>query len=186
MVGADVEVSLIEQKTRQALIELLIVGVASLLAAAGVAVIITNRLRRPLRQIKTTALDVAAGNYARRISIDSPTEAHDLAESFNQMAGSLEANMQALQSSIQDLLRNRNRYELGRRLGGPHDLATALHGLAGVTVTWRDSTIAALGATGAVRHGERIVRSGLPSRRPDGLTAARARADLRAASHGLD
>lgn len=177
MVGADVEVSLIEQKTRQALLELLIIGVAALLAATGVAVVITRRLRRPLQQIKATALEVAAGNYARRISIDSPTEAHDLAESFNQMAGSLEANMQALQSSIQDLLRNRNRYELGRRLGGPHDLAAALSGLEGITVTWRDSAIAALGATGAVRHGERIVIwfAESPS---DGLAAARARADL--------
>lgn len=85
--------------------------------------------------------------------------------------------MQALQSSIQDLLRNRNRYELGRRLGGPHDLAAALSGLEGITVTWRDSAIAALGATGAVRHGERIVIwfAESPS---DGLAAARARADL--------
>lgn len=177
MVGADVEVSLIEQKTRQATLELLVIGVISLLAATGIAVIITRRLRRPLQQIKATALEVAAGNYAKRISIDSPTEAHDLAEAFNHMAGSLEANMQALQSSIQDLLRNRNRYELGRRLGGPHDLAAALGGLEGVTVTWRDAAIAALGATGAVRHGERIVIwfAESPS---DGLAAARVRADL--------
>ncbi|HWA09034.1 MAG TPA: HAMP domain-containing protein [Opitutaceae bacterium] len=177
MAGADVEVSLIEQKTREALLELLIVGVLSVLAATGVAIVITRHLRRPLQQIKTTALDVAAGNYARRITIDSPTEARELAESFNQMAGSLEANMQALQSSIQDLLRNRNRYELGRRLGGPHDLAAALGGLEGVTVAWRDSAVAALCATGAVRHGGRIVIwfAESPS---DGLTAARARADL--------
>jgi HAMP domain-containing protein len=177
MAGADVEVSLIEQKTRQATLELLVVGVAALLAATGVAIVITGRVRRPLQQIKATALDVAAGNYGRRISIDSPTEAHDLAESFNQMAASLEANMQALQSSIQDLLRNRNRYELGRRLGGPHDLAAALGGIEGVTLAWRDSAIAALGATGAVRHGERIVIWFAESP-ADGLAAARMRADL--------
>jgi HAMP domain-containing protein len=177
MVGADVEVSLIERQTRKALLELLTVGVGSLLAAAGVAIVIARRIRRPLALIKSTALDVAAGHYSRRIAIASPREAKELADAFNQMAASLEANMQALHSSIQDLLRNRNRYELGRRLGQPHDLADSLQGIEGVTVTWRDPGLAACRATGATRRGDRIVVWFTDSP-ADGLAAARARADL--------
>ncbi len=177
MTGADVDVSLITHHTRRALLALVAVGVGALLLATLVATLVARRVRRPLLRIKSTALEVAAGDYARRISVASPSEARDLAEAFNRMAAALESNLQALHSSIQELLRNRNRYELARRLGQRYGLDCVLGPIEGLSVNWQASGRAVTSASGAVRHGDRLV-IWLSDSSADGLAAARARANL--------
>lgn len=175
--GADVELGVIEQQTRRALFQLLAIGVGSLLLASAVSFRIAHHLRQPLEQIKSMALDVAAGNYARRVTIETPQEARVLGQVFNQVADALERSMAALQSSIRDLLGNRDRYELARRLGQPHDPVQVLAGLPGVSAEWRDPTTAAACASGAAHVGERTVLWFATSP-DDPLAAARRRADL--------
>lgn len=175
--GADVDLNVIEQQTRRALFQLLAIGVGSLLIASAVSFRTAQHLRRPQEHIKAMALDVAAGNYARRASVESPLEARHLGQAFNQVAASLETSMAALHSSIRDLLRNRDRYELARRLGQPYDPVEVLAGLPGVTATWRDPEFASTRAHGAAQVGSRTVFWFAAS--PDNpLEAARRRADL--------
>jgi signal transduction histidine kinase len=58
--------------------------------AIVVAVILGNRLARPLREISQAARAIADGDYGARIPRQGPEEFVSLADSFNQMAAALE------------------------------------------------------------------------------------------------
>ncbi len=64
LAGADVDISIIREKTRWALFAVLFVGAGSLIAAGLVSLLITRSLTRPLRHLKESALRIAAGDYA--------------------------------------------------------------------------------------------------------------------------
>lgn len=177
MAGADVDVSLIDQRTRGALFQLLIVGALSLVLATAVSFAIADRLRRPLASIKSTALEVAAGNHQGRAEVAAPRETHVLAVTFNKVASALEASIAALHSSIAELLRSRDRNELARRLSQPHEPTRVLREVQGVRATWRDMLRSIEHASGAVRLGDRAVLW-LAEAPADRLEAARRRAEL--------
>ena len=59
--GADVEISIIREKTRWALFAVLLVGVASLLVASLVSLAIARSITRPLAKLRDRALHLAAG-----------------------------------------------------------------------------------------------------------------------------
>ncbi|MCH8540005.1 MAG: hypothetical protein LAT58_04450 [Opitutales bacterium] len=61
MVGADVNVSIIQQKTRRALFAILFLGVPTLCLALVVVFRIASALTKPIEQIRYAALSLAAG-----------------------------------------------------------------------------------------------------------------------------
>ncbi len=66
----------------------------AVLISISLAVIIiyftTRRISKPLKDIKTAAKHIAAGEFHERLKIESKDEVGELAESFNQMAESLQ------------------------------------------------------------------------------------------------
>ena len=73
---------------RTALLAALLVA---LVAAVVVALAISTRITGPVTRLAAAARRVAAGHYAERVPAAGEGEIGDLAESFNSMAGSLEA-----------------------------------------------------------------------------------------------
>jgi signal transduction histidine kinase len=65
--------------------------VVALVAAAVVAVLVAARIARPITAMSEAARTIAGGHYAERVPDDGPGELAELARSFNEMAGSLEA-----------------------------------------------------------------------------------------------
>lgn len=63
---------------------LLAVGIST-----AMALYLSRRLARPLQEISAAALDMAKGNFDRRVQVDSADEVGQLAETFNYMAGEL-------------------------------------------------------------------------------------------------
>ena len=63
---------------------------AAIAAGVVMAVMLGRRLARPLAEIGSAARTVAAGDYAVRVPRRGPEEIASLADSFNQMAASLE------------------------------------------------------------------------------------------------
>ncbi len=63
VLGTDINVTILQRKTRVALLKTVLLGVLALLLAALVAYGITCRLVRPIRQLHDADLNVAAGNY---------------------------------------------------------------------------------------------------------------------------
>ena len=64
--------------------------VVAALASVGLAVVMARMLARPLREVGGAARRIADGDYAARVPRDGPEEIVSLADSFNQMAASLE------------------------------------------------------------------------------------------------
>jgi signal transduction histidine kinase len=73
---------------RRALVAATLIAVAT---AAVVSVLVAARIARPITAIVRAARRIADGDYAERVPVDEPGELADLAMSFNEMAGSLEA-----------------------------------------------------------------------------------------------
>ena len=124
----------------------LVLAVAtSLIAALALAVFLSRPLARPIREIGAAARRLASGDYAVRVPPQGPDEVASLAESFNQMAVSLEE---------QESLRR------GFITNAAHELRTPLTNLKGYLEGLRDGIISADKATfeSLWEEAERLVR----------------------------
>lgn len=117
----------------------------AVLASIGLAVALARMLARPLDEIGGAARRIADGDYAARVPRDGPEELVSLADSFNQMAASLERQEQMRRDFIAN---------------AAHELRTPLTNLQGYLEALRDGVIVADAATYESLHEEadRLVR----------------------------
>jgi len=66
-------------------------SVIAVVTATVVSLAVATRIARPIGSMAEAARRIAAGHYAERVAAADPDELGELAESFNAMAGSLEA-----------------------------------------------------------------------------------------------
>jgi two-component system sensor histidine kinase BaeS len=102
--------------------------VVAALASIGLALLMARMLARPLRQVGGAARRIAGGDYAARVPRDGPEEIASLADSFNQMAASLEEQ----ERMRRDFIAN-----------AAHELRTPLTNLQGYLEALRDGVIVA-------------------------------------------
>src|SRR6188472_3561265 len=107
-------------------------SLVAVLASVGLAVVLARMLTRPLREIGSAARRIAEGDYAARVPRDGPEELASLADSFNQMAASLERQ----EAMRRDFIAN-----------AAHELRTPLTNLQGYLEALRDGVIEADRAT---------------------------------------
>ena len=117
MAGADVNISIITQKTRAALLRVMSVGIVSLLVGIVASVYISRRLTQPIESVKAMALKIAAGHYGQQMIISQPQEIADLVQSFNHMSVALQDNLATLQDTNESLETVRRQQELIEMLG---------------------------------------------------------------------
>ena len=73
---------------RQAILAATVIAVVT---ATVVSLAVAARIVRPIGALVAAARRIAGGHYAERVRVDEPGELGELASSFNDMAGSLEA-----------------------------------------------------------------------------------------------
>ena len=73
---------------RQALLAATVIAIVS---ATVVSLAVAARIARPISSLVAAARRLAGGHYAERVPVEDPDELRELATSFNDMAGSLEA-----------------------------------------------------------------------------------------------
>jgi signal transduction histidine kinase len=119
--------------------------VVATLASVGLAVLMARMLARPLQEVGAAARRIADGDYAARVPREGPEEIASLADSFNQMATSLEEQ----ERMRRDFIAN-----------AAHELRTPLTNLQGYLEALRDGVIVADRATYESLHEEadRLVR----------------------------
>jgi two-component system sensor histidine kinase BaeS len=119
--------------------------VVAVLASVGLAIVLARMLAKPLAEIGGAARRVADGDYAARVPRAGPEEVASLADSFNQMAASLERQ----EEMRRDFIAN-----------AAHELRTPLTNLQGYLEALRDGVITADRATYESLHEEadRLVR----------------------------
>lgn len=115
------------------------------LASVVLAMTLARMLARPLDEIGRAARRVAAGEYGARVPRDGPGELVSLADSFNQMAASLERQEQMRRDFIAN---------------AAHELRTPLTNLQGYLEALRDGVIEADRSTydSLLDEAERLVR----------------------------
>jgi two-component system sensor histidine kinase BaeS len=119
--------------------------VVASIASVALAVVMARMLARPLAEVGLAARRIAAGDYAARVPRDGPEELASLADSFNQMAASLERQ----EAMRRDFIAN-----------AAHELRTPLTNLQGYLEALRDGVITADRATydSLWDEAERLVR----------------------------
>jgi two-component system sensor histidine kinase BaeS len=117
----------------------------AVLASITLAIVLARMLARPLDEVGAAARRIADGDYAARVPREGPEELASLADSFNQMAASLERQ----ESMRRDFIAN-----------AAHELRTPLTNLQGYLEALRDGVIVADRATYESLHEEadRLVR----------------------------
>jgi signal transduction histidine kinase len=120
-------------------------SVVAVVASVGLAIVLARMLARPLAEIGAAARRIADGDYAARVPREGPEELASLADSFNQMAASLEQQEQMRRDFIAN---------------AAHELRTPLTNLQGYLEALRDGVITADRATYESLHEEadRLVR----------------------------
>ena len=120
-------------------------SVVAVIASIVLAIVLARMLARPLNEVGGAARRIADGDYAARVPREGPEELASLADSFNQMAASLE-RQEALR---RDFIAN-----------AAHELRTPLTNLQGYLEALRDGVITADRATYESLHEEadRLVR----------------------------
>ena len=119
--------------------------VVSIIAGAALSVLLANRIARPLLAVGRAARRVAGGDYAARVPREGPEELAGLADSFNDMAASLQEQERLRREFIAN---------------AAHELRTPLTNLQGYLEALRDDVIPADRATfeSLWDEAERLVR----------------------------
>jgi signal transduction histidine kinase len=103
---------------------ILIASAIIVVLAAIVAILFSRTITRPLARLTNTAHVLASGDYSARVKTNAQSELGELANTFNEMAGRLEKDVDELRQ--QEYLRR----ELIMNI--THDLATPLTAIAGL------------------------------------------------------
>ena len=98
LAGADVDIGLIREKTPYALFSVIFIGAGLLLLAGSVSYRVSQGLMRPLRDIKDSALRIAAGYHGTKVAYDSNDEIGQLAQSLNTLSTRLAAQSRQSQA----------------------------------------------------------------------------------------
>jgi two-component system sensor histidine kinase BaeS len=124
-VSADHAQAMYDQSVTTVVIAAVVVAA---IASVALAVFLARMLTRPIAEVGAAARRIAAGDYAARVPRDGPDELASLADSFNQMAASLERQ----EAMRRDFIAN-----------AAHELRTPLTNLQGYLEALRDGVITA-------------------------------------------
>ena len=106
--GADVNISVIQVASQNALFASALIGLASLLACALVTLMIMRRVAQPLAQLKSDALRIAAGDRAPPTATRAPREVARLRDALGDLAEHLIGAMRRARAAALDHDRARN------------------------------------------------------------------------------
>ncbi len=107
-------------------------SLAAIVMAGLLSSLLTKKVLKPLGQMADTAREISAGDYHIRVAVGSKDEIGQLAETFNQMAESLERIERLRRDMVSDVA---------------HELRTPLTNIRGYVEALQDGVVAPTGET---------------------------------------
>lgn len=103
VIGLDIKMEAVLQKEQEFITASLVVFALSLVVIAFSGLIMGDRLARPISLLARSATQIASGNLAQRVSVETPAgEIVELANDFNRMADSLKNLVNTLESRVEE------------------------------------------------------------------------------------
>lgn len=98
----------IEDTNNAITIIILITAIIFIAISTVFAFFLSNRITKPLRQLRTQALNISKGDYSKQTSVSTKDEIGELSHTFNHMSSEIQENIEALstQKNIRDSLIN--------------------------------------------------------------------------------
>jgi signal transduction histidine kinase len=121
-------VSLSDQFFDRVRLALIVGGITGLVLAIAFVTFLVGGITRPLRRLTEAARRIASGDFSHRVAVTSPSEAAELATSFNRMAETLERDQETRRRLLSDIV---------------HELRTPLSVIQGTAQGFLDGVIPA-------------------------------------------
>lgn len=98
----------IEDTNNAITIIILITAIIFITVSTIFAFFLSNRITKPLRQLRTQAINISKGDYSKQTSVSTKDEIGELSHTFNNMSSEIQENIEALstQKNIRDSLIN--------------------------------------------------------------------------------
>lgn len=98
----------IEDTNNAITIIILITAIIFIAISTVFAFFLSNRITKPLRQLRTQAYNISKGDYSKQTSVSTKDEIGELSHTFNHMSSEIQENIEALstQKNIRDSLIN--------------------------------------------------------------------------------
>lgn len=128
-------VGVLEQKyldiQRETILTFLGITIAGIIGASGISYLFARQISGPIRQLVTASKEVAAGNLNARVQVHTNDELHFLADSFNDMAASIQKRDQDLKEFATKKIMQSERLALVGHLSAniAHELNNPLQGI---------------------------------------------------------
>ncbi len=105
LMGADINVNLIDKKFHESLFLIILCAGFTILIMVITLFLIANKISRPVQRLNNSALAIAAGQYGESVQVSGPKEIAELANTLNTMSECLHENINRLKEN--SLLRER-------------------------------------------------------------------------------
>ncbi len=103
MTGADINITVVNNKTRLALFTLGMLALGAALGAGYISIQFSAKLIKPITALRNSALMIAAGVYSHKVEITTPSELQRLSSAFNGLGRKLEETVHNLRTTNSDI-----------------------------------------------------------------------------------
>lgn len=86
----------IEDTNNAITIIILITAIIFIAVSTVFAFFLSNRITKPLRQLRTQAINISKGDYSKQTSVSTKDEIGELSHTFNNMSSEIQENIEAL------------------------------------------------------------------------------------------
>ena len=98
--GADVNIDVINNKTKKMLVFIVLAGLLAIFLAILISLTMARTLTQPIEALKRAALKIASGSFGLNIAKSNITELGELAGSFNILSSSLDSKIATISGEI--------------------------------------------------------------------------------------